>query len=249
MTGYLNLHQLRHRFADGTTAVDDVTLSVAQAEVHCLIGRSGCGKTTLLKLAAGLLAPSAGQVMLDGETVSAPTTHMGFVFQSATLLDWLTVQDNVLLPIALHRRVTESDHAQAQQLLEQVGLLHLQSQRPQQLSGGQQSRVAMARALITRPHVLFMDEPFAALDALTREELQIDFLRLCRQQGISVLFVTHDISEAVLLGHTVSVMHQGRITLSLPIALAQPRTHALRYSSSFNQLAAQLREAMQGGAP
>lgn len=229
----------------GHDTVQGISLNLAPGAIECLIGRSGCGKTTLLKLAAGLLAPHSGQVRWQGQNVTEPTPAMGFVFQSPTLLDWLSVLDNVLLPLSLHGTVTAAQRERGAQLLAQVGLAALARQRPRQLSGGQQSRVAIARALVTQPQVLFMDEPFAALDAITRSELQQDFLALCQAQGTSVLFVTHDIAEAVYLADEVSVMHGGKIKERLAIDLPRPRQPALRYTPAFNAYAAQLRQAME----
>jgi len=241
---FLHLNALHFAYPDRGEVVRDVCLQLAPGEIHCLIGRSGCGKTTVLKLAAGLLSPQQGQVQLQGQAVQQPTADMGFVFQSPTLLDWLSVLDNVLLPLSLHGAVTPSQRAHAQQLLAQMGLAALCHDKPHQLSGGQQSRVAIARALVTQPAVLFMDEPFAALDAITREDLQRDFLALCQAQGTAVLFVTHDMAEAVYLADHVSLMHVGRIQAPLHIALPRPRQSAMRYTPAFNALCEQLRHAM-----
>ena len=241
---FLHLNALHFAYPDRGEVVRDVCLQLAPGEIHCLIGRSGCGKTTVLKLAAGLLSPQQGQVQLKGQTVQQPTADMGFVFQSPTLLEWLSVLDNVLLPISLHGAVTPAQRAHAQQLLAQMGLAALCHDKPHQLSGGQQSRVALARALVTQPAVLFMDEPFAALDAITREDLQRDFLALCQAQGTAVLFVTHDMTEAVYLADHVSLMHAGRIHAPLHIALQRPRQSAMRYTPAFNALCEQLRHTM-----
>jgi NitT/TauT family transport system ATP-binding protein len=241
---FLHLNTLHFAYPDRGEVVRDVCLQLAPGEIHCLIGRSGCGKTTVLKLAAGLLSPQQGQVQLQGQAVHQPTADMGFVFQSPTLLDWLSVLDNVLLPLSLHGAVTPAQRAHAQQLLAQMGLAALCHDKPHQLSGGQQSRVALARALVTQPAVLFMDEPFAALDAITREDLQRDFLALCQAQGTAVLFVTHDMAEAVYLADHVSLMHAGRIQAPLHIALPRPRQSAMRYTPAFNVLCEQLRHAM-----
>jgi NitT/TauT family transport system ATP-binding protein len=241
---FLHLNALHFAYPDRAEVVRDVSLHIAPGEIHCLIGRSGCGKTTVLKLAAGLLCPEQGQVELQGQTVQQPTAEMGFVFQSPTLLNWLSVLDNVLLPISLHGTVTPAQRAHAEQLLAQMGLASMRDDKPHQLSGGQQSRVALARALITQPAVLFLDEPFAALDAITREDLQRDFLALCQAQGTAVLFVTHDMSEAVYLADQVSLMHEGRIQAPLHINLPRPRQTAMRYTPAFNALCEQLRHAM-----
>jgi NitT/TauT family transport system ATP-binding protein len=240
----LHLNALCFAYPDRGTVVNNVSLHIAPGEFHCLIGRSGCGKTTLLKLAAGLHTPDQGSVLLNGSPVSMPVAEMGFVFQTPTLLEWLSVLDNILLPLSLHRKVTDADQQQAAQLLAQMGLASLGHEKPQHLSGGQQSRVAIARALITRPSVLFMDEPFASLDAMTREELQKDFLHLCHAQGTSVLFVTHDIAEAVYLADQVSIMHKGQIHAQQSLKLIRPREPSLRYTTQFNALCAALRNAM-----
>ncbi len=241
---FLQLDALHFAYPERGEVVRDVCLQLAPGEIHCLIGRSGCGKTTVLKLAAGLLAPQQGQVRLKGHTVRQPSADMGFVFQSPTLLAWLSVLDNVLLPLSLHAPVTDTQRAYGEQLLAQMGLATLCHDGPHQLSGGQQSRVAIARALVTSPAVLFMDEPFAALDAITRDELQRDFLALCQAHGTAVLFVTHDMAEAVYLADHVSLMHEGRMHLSLHIALPRPRQTAMRYTPAFNALCEQLRHAM-----
>jgi NitT/TauT family transport system ATP-binding protein len=250
MTRFLELDTVRYAYPGRSDVMLDVvqgvSLHIAPGAFHCLIGRSGCGKTTLLKLAAGLLQPQAGVIALQGVPVTGPNPDMGFVFQAPTLLDWLTVLDNVLLPIALHGKVETAQHQQAIELLQKLGLNGLQSRYPQQLSGGQQSRVAIARALITAPPILFMDEPFASLDAITRSELQQDFLTLCQSQGTSVLFITHDIAEAVYLADHVSVMQSGTICHQLAIDLPHPREPALRYTADFNACCAELRLAMDG---
>jgi NitT/TauT family transport system ATP-binding protein len=243
----LQLQHLHYAYAPAAQAVCDVSLDIAPGAMYCLIGRSGCGKTSLLKLAAGLLQPQQGRVLWRGEPVMGPHPDMGFVFQRPSLLDWLSATDNVLLPLSLQRSVQAHDRDKAVQVLTRMGLgKHLQH-KPSQLSGGQQSRVAIARALIGDPQILFMDEPFAALDAITREELQRDLLDLCAQQGTSMLFVTHDIAEAVYLGDHVAVMHQGQIEGRLSIDLPRPRHNAMRYGLDFNALCAQLRQTMDAG--
>jgi NitT/TauT family transport system ATP-binding protein len=169
---------------------------------------------------------------------------MGFVFQTPNLLSWLSVQDNVLLPIQLHREVQQADVERAQSLLAQMGLTPWLTQSPARLSGGQQSRVAIARALIDKPALLLMDEPFAALDAITREELQDELAQLCRSQRTSVLFVTHDMAEAVYLADRVAVMSQGRVVANVSVPLERPRRRDVRYGVEFNALCARLRAAM-----
>ena len=227
--------------------VNQVDWQIARGEVHSLVGRSGCGKTTLLKLAAGLLLPDAGTVTVDGQALRKPGSQLGFVFQAPTLLEWKTVLDNVLLPVTLQRKPLPADRARADELLALMGLSGLGRRFPTELSGGQQSRVAIARALLLAPSLLLLDEPFAALDAITREELQDDFLRICRLAQTTVFFVTHDISEAVYLADRVAVMADGKITDDLAVNLPWPRGRELRYGAPFNAVCAQVRRAMDGG--
>ena len=241
---FLELSQVAYTYPGWPPVVQGVDWTLPEGEFHCLVGRSGCGKTTWLKLAAGLLRPDAGELRLQGHSLQGPTPSMGFVFQSPTLLSWLSVQDNVLLPIRLHRPVQAVDVARAQSLLAQMGLTPWLTQSPARLSGGQQSRVAIARALITEPALLLMDEPFAALDAITREELQVELSQLCRTRRTSVLFVTHDIAEAVYLADRVAVMSQGRVVADVPVPLERPRQREVRYGVAFNALCARLRTAM-----
>ncbi|TCR60820.1 ABC transporter ATP-binding protein [Bosea sp. BK604] len=227
--------------------VDGIDWTIPRGELHCLLGRSGCGKTTLLKLAAGLILPEEGTIRIGGETLRGPGERIGFVFQAPTLLGWLSALDNVLLPISLKRRVTARDRAAALDLLALVGLAELAARRPFELSGGQQSRVAVARALIGEPDLLLLDEPFAALDALTREELQDDLLRLCGMRGTTALFVTHDIAEAVYLADRVAVMAAGRVHHAQPVPLPRPRHRDMRYSPAFAATCRDLRDAMDVG--
>jgi NitT/TauT family transport system ATP-binding protein len=238
---YLEIEAVNFAYPDRGNVVKNVSLTLAAGEIHCLIGRSGCGKTTLLKLAAGLLKPQAGRISLKGINVDKPGPDMGFVFQTPNLLTWLSVLDNVLLPLSLHDTVTASQRARGEHLLAQMGLRTLRFEKPHQLSGGQQSRVAIARALVTQPSVLFMDEPFASLDAMTRDELQNEFLTICREQGTAVLFVTHDLTEAVYLADRVSLLNEGRIHTSLEIILPRPRQSNMRFTPSFNKQCEQLR--------
>ena len=240
----LQLCQVRYTYPGWPPVVDRVDWAMAPGEIHCLVGRSGCGKTTLLKLAAGLMQPEVGTVLWAQQPVVSPHPDTGFVFQSPTLLDWLSVRDNVLLPITLHRPAQREDEDHAHDLLARMGLSALAQQRPPQLSGGQQSRVAIARALVTRPRLLLMDEPFAALDAITREELQNDLLAVCQAQGSSVLFVTHDMAEAVYLADRVTVMSRGKLQGEVQVDLPRPRPTELRYTPRFNALCAELRAMM-----
>ena len=261
MTAVLELDNVNYTFPGWPAVVRGVSLQVRAGQITCLLGRSGCGKTTLLKLAAGLLSPASGRVLVQGVPVVPDPARVGLVFQTPTLLDWLDVMDNVLLPVSLKRSVTAQDREAALALLNRLGLSALTGQRPWQLSGGQQSRVAIARALLLRPALLLMDEPFAALDALTREELQHDVLRMCSDHQTAVLFVTHDMSEAVMLGNEVLLMHEGALAYRQVRQDVQGdvegqdsrRLPGWRYSPSFGAQAAALRAAMdqlaQAGDP
>ncbi len=243
---FLDMHQVSYTYPGWPPVVHRVDWDIAQGEFHCLVGRSGCGKTTLLKLAAGLLRPDEGTVTLQGVPVRKPGPQLGFVFQSPTLLEWLRVLDNVLLPIAIQRKPMPEEVSRAARLLEVMGLCAYREHYPRQLSGGQQSRVAIARALILEPAILLMDEPFAALDAITREELQDDLLAMCRLRKTTVFFVTHDITEAVYLADRVAVMDGGRICKDISVDLPEPRGGELRYGPRFNEICARLRHAMNG---
>lgn len=242
---FLEIKHASFAFDASHPVVDGINWSIEQGEFHCLLGRSGCGKTTLLKLVAGLLEPGAGSICLQGETVQRPGRAVGFVFQSPTLLEWRSVIDNVVLPLSLHHRIGPKDVDKAQHLLELVGLGALGARFPRELSGGQQSRVAIARALISEPSALLMDEPFSSLDAITREELQDDLLTLCGHSRTTVLFVTHDIAEAAYLADRIAVMHQGKLIHQETVAMPRPRLPEIRFSNEFSSLCRDLHDAMR----
>ena len=246
---FISMEQVSYAYAGSAAVVRSIDWTVPTGEFHSLIGRSGCGKTTLLKLAAGLLHPSSGVVRLQGDVVDAPSRHVGFVFQTPSLLEWSTVMDNVLLPVSLRGTVTRADQDMAMELLELVGIGAHADRYPQHLSGGQQSRAALARALVTSPPALLMDEPFAALDAITREELQDDLLRLTKLRNSTVLFVTHDIAEAVYLSDRVAVMEHGSMSYTTAIDLAGRRDGETRYAASFSATCRQIRSAMSTPLP
>lgn len=245
---FLEIEQVVFTYPGQPPVVDGVDWHVQAGEVHCLLGRSGCGKTTLLKLAAGLLRPRSGRILLRGRELAEPGPQLGFMFQAPTLLEWHTALANVLLPVSLQRRPTSQDEQRALALLEQLGLASHAHHHPRQLSGGQQSRVALARALILEPPLLLLDEPFAALDAITRAELQDDLLRTCRERGTTVLFVTHDINEAVYLGDQIALMHGGRIVDGVAVQLPAPRSQAMRHGPAFNEYCARVRACMDRAA-
>ncbi|MBO9355763.1 ATP-binding cassette domain-containing protein [Bordetella petrii] len=247
---FLDMRQVAYTYPGRPPVVDGIDWRLRAGGFHCLVGRSGCGKTTLLKLAAGLLAPQSGRIVRPDGQPAAPGPQLGYVFQAPTLLEWRRVIDNVLLPVSLQRRPLAADLERAHALLDMLGLSGHARHYPRQLSGGQQSRVALARALILEPALLLLDEPFAALDAITRGELQDDLLRMCRLRNTTVLFVTHDIGEAVYLGDRVAVMHQGRLLADIPVDLAAPRAQSMRHGPAFNQYCARIFDAMTtGGRP
>jgi sulfonate transport system ATP-binding protein len=219
----LLLDALSKTYADGTEALRNVCLTIPNGEIVALLGGSGCGKTTLLRLVAGLDTPSAGRIGLDDESISSPHPGVGVIFQEPRLLPWLTIGQNVgfgLRALSAAERERQIAHA-----LERVGL-GAQGQRwPRELSGGQQQRVAIARALVTRPKLLLMDEPFSALDAMTRAGLHRHLLALWEESRPTVLMVTHDVEEAVTLADRIMVMqpHPGRIFDEIHNPLARPR--------------------------
>lgn len=241
----LRLQGVRFGYPGAPPVVDGIDWQLPAGAFHCFLGRSGCGKSTLLRLAAGLLRAQSGTITLAGHPVQGPDRDAAFVFQRPTLLDWHTVLDNVLLPVTLRGRASAAQRERAHGLLAALGLDGLAERHPHQLSGGQQSRVAIARALLPRPALLLMDEPFAAVDTITREALHDLLLDACRANGTAVLFVTHDLAEAVYLGERVAVMQQGRLAQTLDIALPHPRRPALREHPDFHAACARLRHAMQ----
>jgi NitT/TauT family transport system ATP-binding protein len=226
-----------------TEALRDVSLAIAEGEFVSLIGPSGCGKSTLLRLVNGLLETSAGRVLVDGREVRGAREDMAMVFQAPVLLPWASVLDNVCFPLRLRRRCTAQDVARARELLARTGLAEFEQRRPAELSGGMQQRVAICRALVQRPRVLLMDEPFGALDALTREEMSLDLLDIWAGSGMTVLFVTHSIPEAVLLSDRVVAMsaRPGRIADVVDIPLPRPRDFAQEALPAFQERAQHLR--------
>ena len=214
------------------TALCDVSLTLDQHEFVAVLGPSGCGKSTLLRLTAGLMMPSAGRVSVFGHPVDGPRDDVGIVFQNATLLPWANVEDNVVFPARHMRgRVTTRDREQARRIIATVGLEGFETRLPGELSGGMQQRVGIARALFLNPDILLMDEPFSALDALTRDAMGLELLRLWQASPKTVLFITHSIPEAVLLADRVIVMsaRPGRVIADLAVPLGRPRDeHSLR---------------------
>jgi NitT/TauT family transport system ATP-binding protein len=206
-------------------ALEEFSAVVHRDEFVAIVGPSGCGKSTLLKIAARVIDGTEGEVRLEGQPLRRPTSRIGMVFQQPILLPWRTVLDNVLFPIDMMGRSVRDSESVARSLLELVGLAGFDGAMPGELSGGMQQRVAICRALVYDPSVLLMDEPFAALDALTREELGMELLRIWNERRKTILFVTHSIPEAILLADRVFVMtaRPGRIAACISIELPRPR--------------------------
>jgi NitT/TauT family transport system ATP-binding protein len=236
-------------YPGGVEALTDVGFRVGAGEFLTLLGPSGCGKSTLLMMIAGLLAPSRGVVAVDGVPVAGPRPDVGIVFQSPTLLPWRTVLGNVLIPIEMLRRPRREWEGRARELLAMAKLSDFAGRLPHELSGGMKQRVSICRALIHDPSLLLMDEPFSALDALTRDQMGQELLRLWERYRKTVVFVTHSIREAVFLSDRVLVMsaRPGTIGFETPIDLPRPRTVEMQESEAFNHHVAVLRGAIEAG--
>jgi NitT/TauT family transport system ATP-binding protein len=227
-------------------ALEEVSFGVAGGEFVTVVGRSGCGKTTLLKLTSGLLAPTRGAVQVAGAKVGGPITNVGIVFQAPVLLPWRKTVDNVLLQIEARKLDTEDYKQRALELLELTGLGGFENKYPHELSGGMQQRVSISRALIHDPPLLLMDEPFGALDAITRDEMNLELLRIWSEAKKTVLFITHSIPEAVFLGDRVIVMtpRPGKVAEIMNIDLPRPRATALRDDAKFIGYVKRIRERL-----
>jgi len=239
--GRIDIDHVHMQVGDGAgrfEALHDVTLKIAPGEFVCLLGPSGCGKSTLLGALAGHLAPARGTVRVDGDVVDGPHPDRGLVFQQHTLFPWQRVIDNVAFGLKMKGVARAKRHAQAHELLASVGLAGFESRYPSQLSGGMQQRVEIARVLINRPRVLLMDEPFGALDALTRARMQQLLLEVWSRIRTTVVFVTHDIDEALFLADRILVMsaRPGRIIEDRPLDFARPRDAELVTSPEFTAL-------------
>ena len=236
----------RARGREDLCAIADITCEVRRGEFVALVGPSGCGKTTLLKVLAGLLPSSAGIILFDGQALSGPRNDFGIVFQNPVLPPWRSVVDNVLLPIDILRRDRRAHRARALDLLKLVNLDGFQDRYPFELSGGMQQRVSLCRALVHDPAVLLMDEPFGALDAMTREEMNDELLRIWEETRKTVLFITHSISEAVYLADRVLVLsaRPSRLTAEVAVPLPRPRRLGMRFTSEFSSAVLQIREVL-----
>jgi NitT/TauT family transport system ATP-binding protein len=225
-------------------ALDRVSLAQRKGEFVSIVGPSGCGKSTLLMIAAGLSSASAGQVLVDGAPVTGARKDIGLVFQSHVLLEWRDALSNIMLQAEARRMNRKAAEARARELLRSVGLEGFEHKYPKALSGGMRQRVSICRALLHEPPHLLMDEPFGALDALTRDQMQLDLQKLCRDRQTTVLFVTHSIAEAVFLSDRVVVMtpRPGKIDRVIDIDLPRPRTLAMRESKRFAEYSHEILE-------
>ena len=246
MDGILKVRGLERRFGS-TLALQATDLDVAENDFITILGPSGCGKSTLLRIVAGLDHPTAGEVLLDGRRIVGPGADRGMVFQSYTLFPWLTVRDNVCFGLRERGLPRAEQLERADAFLAKVGLRGFEHHYPKQLSGGMQQRTAIARALANDPRMLLMDEPFGALDHQTRELMQELLLGIWEEQKKTVLFVTHDIDEAVFMGSRVVVMsaRPGRIKLDRVVELAHPRHYSIKTTPVFTELKAELTEQVR----
>lgn len=227
-------------------ALDGVNLSIRDGEFVCVLGPSGCGKTTLLRMAAGLMVPSDGIVKVDAQPIRGPRPDVGIVFQQALLLPWLTVLSNVLLPVDVQKRNRPDYLDRAHRLIGTVGLAGFEKRYPSELSGGMQQRVALARALVHDPKVILMDEPFAALDAITRETMSLELQRVWLENQKTVLFITHSIPESLFLADRVIVMsaRPGRIARVFDVPFSRPRRTSILGDTVFGELTLAIRQAL-----
>lgn len=231
----------------GVVALEATSLMVARSSFTSIVGPSGCGKSTLLKVIAGLVTPTAGSVSVAGRPAHPGNRDIGIMFQSPVLLPWRSVLDNVLLPLDATKSRTDADVRRARELLEEVRLSAFERLRPAQLSGGMQQRVALCRALISQPKVLLFDEPFGAVDALTREQLNDLVMEICATNSTTAVLVTHDIDEAVYMGDEVVVMsaHPGRVVEQVEVPLPRPRDYSVRLTPEFTECASRVHRRLR----
>jgi len=225
------------QFRSGSLALERVSMRVERGEFVSLLGPSGCGKSTLLRLVAGLTAPTAGSIHVHGMTPVEARAKMSFIFQDATLLPWRTVERNVGLGLELEHLARAERKEKVARMLELVGLADVARRYPRQLSGGMKMRVSIARALVSRPRILLMDEPFAALDEMSRDRLNEELLRLYLEHHWTTLFVTHSVAEAIFLSTRIVILapHPGRVAHVVPVELPWPRTAKTRMTSSYEE--------------
>ncbi len=232
---------------DSMTVLEDINFQILPREFVCMVGASGCGKSTLLSIVAGLAQPSAGQVVVDGRIVTGPGSDRGMVFQNYTLYPWLTVAQNIAFGLQLRQIPRGEQRDRVNHYLNVVGLSKFAKSYPSQLSGGMKQRVAIARALANEPAVLLMDEPFGALDAQTKEQMQQFLLDLWAQTHVTILMITHDVEEAIFLAQRIYIMsaRPGRIKLEIPIILPEQRDLDIKLSAEFIAIKAQILHSLR----
>ena len=244
-TPILSVQQMDMIFPDdngGLHAVEHISFEVCPQEFLCVVGPSGCGKSTLLRVLAGLLVPTRGQVKFTGDS-----PRIGMVFQQSNLMPWRSVLQNITLPLELGGMDAAAAHEKAQDLIELVGLQGFEENYPRDLSGGMAQRVALARSLVHDPDILLLDEPFASLDALTRDRMGTELLRIWGARQKTVIMVTHSISEAILLADRILVLTQrpGKVKLDMQVELPRPRSEEMRYTAQFGEMAKRLKDAIE----
>jgi NitT/TauT family transport system ATP-binding protein len=241
------LSQVYHSGQGDLAALENVSLEVRGGEFVAIVGPSGCGKSTLLRILGGLLVPTAGVVYLDGQPLASPQRQVAYVFQNVNLLPWRTVLRNVLLPMEVAGTAREEAQSRAESVLTLVGLQGFAALYPRELSGGMAQRVAIARALVAEPGLLLLDEPFGALDALSREQMNLELLRIWRARQVTAVMVTHDLQEAIFLADRVLVMSSrpGRIRAEVKVDLPRPRTLEVMYTEFFGALSRRVREVIR----
>ncbi len=242
------LNEVGKCFHDAAPVLKNISLTVDRGEFVSILGPSGCGKSTLLRLVSGLSPASAGSLQVNGMTPENARELMSFIFQDATLLPWRTVEQNVGLGMELEYAARPLRKERVARMIDLVELSHVAKSFPRQLSGGMKMRVSIARALVSRPRILLMDEPFAALDEMTRDRMNEELLRFYAKQKWTVLFVTHSIAEAVFLSSRIVILaaHPGRVAHDFPVSLTWPRTAAARESREFEELVTQTSRYLRG---
>ncbi|GAA4228321.1 ABC transporter ATP-binding protein [Actinomadura meridiana] len=242
----VGLRGVGKRFDGGVDAIKDLDLSVGPEEFVSIVGSSGCGKSTLLRIIAGLTPCTGGSVEVHGKTVTAPRRDVGMMFQRPALLAWKTSLENVLLPVRVHRRVSDDDLREAMRLLALFNLEGFEHHFPEQLSGGMRQRVALARLMMTGARVRLLDEPFGAVDELTRELLNLELLKIHERTASATIFITHSIAEAVLLSDRIVVMapRPGTVAAEVTVSLPRPRSPEMAYTTRFQELAREVRDGL-----
>lgn len=246
----IDMRKVDKQFGNGTVAVRDMSLSIQQGEFVSFLGPSGCGKSTALKMISGLLSVSSGSITVNGHRPGESTaaSDIGYVFQEATLMPWATVFDNVYLPLKLQGISKDEGRSRVEDVLSMVGLSNFAKSYPRELSGGMKMRVSIARAMVTKPKLLLMDEPFAALDEMSRTKLNDEVLLLWENMGLTVIFVTHSVFESVYLSSRVVVMaaRPGRVVHDIALTEGYPRNSVYRMSPEYAESCRKVSKALEG---